>query len=215
MIMMQHFPIEHCWIQESFDGLKTGAIDGQGSYFELGGWSGVPADGGSCNVTGRDGAGKMLRIVSASNTTSKAALTTTTAIGFSAGGVAHFEMRIDTLGTGYYGRAFGIYDSSNANVLNIYFRYNTTNQMAFWSGASATKLMDISLNTWYAVDLYWRQGNCVVFVDGAYKGKGTTADVTNIWNTIQLDCTSPAGGSTVAFDVDDFFVYSAMPLGVV
>lgn len=211
----------HDWIHEHFDGLNTATIIGQGAYNEAGVWidDGMAA-GSTADVVVKSGADKMLTITNkaaAGATNSYIASVLTTTIGAAAGGRIHFKFRVNQNGSGYGGRVALSRDSAN-QVFSIYFRHSTTFQIAFWSGATGTKLMDASNNTWYTVDAYWSAFNSgvagQVYIDGTYIAMCTSTSEEYKWDRISLSAYSPAGGSDCVLDVDDLIVSSAFPLGI-
>lgn len=211
---------KHCWMRETFDGLNTATIIGQGSYFETGAWidDGLAA-GSTAEVTVKSGADKMLtltNVAAAGATNSAIAAVFTTAIGANGGGRIHFKFKCNQ-DSANYGARVVIGDGTN-QPFNIYFRYSTTWQIAFWNG-SGVKIQNASKDTWYTIDATWgatgnTAGPVTVFIDGAWAYKGTLGTYSTKWDRVQISAYSPAGGSDCVLDVDDLYIYSQMPLGL-
>lgn len=209
----------HCWIRESFDGLATGSVIGLGSYFETSSWAWeTQGAGATAEVTVKSGSDKMLTITAPAATgVSNIVSTLTTATGFMGGFRAHWKMKLSVDSpAGVYGAVY-----INGKVWEIYFRYNTTFQLTFYNGSSSTKIMDTAKDTWYTIDAFVGGGTttpyCSIFIDGDYKGRylcGAPVAGTE-WKTLYIESVSPAGaGAATVFDVDDFYLYSTLPLGL-
>jgi hypothetical protein len=207
----------HCWIHESFDALATGSIIGLGSYNEAGSWAwGTQGAGATAEVAVKSGTDKMLVITAPATTGSSnivSALTTST--GFLGGFRAHWKMKLNVDSpSGIYGAVY-----VTNKYFEIYFRYSTTFQIAFYNGSGATKIMDASKDTWYTIDTFVSGGTtmpyCSVFIDGDYKGRyacGTPVAGTE-WDSLYIESASPvAAGSNTVFEVDDLYFYSILPL---
>lgn len=204
----------NCWMHDAFAGIE-GTVIGQGAYNETGAWaSDTLAAGSTATATG--GILTLTNVAAAGATASQISSTLTTATGFNGGGRVHFKMRINQNAAGYGGGIL-IYDGAN-QPFQIYYRYSTTFQIAWWNGA-ATKIQDCNKDQWYTIDAFWgttgnTAGPVEVFIDGAYAYKGTLGTYSTLWNKVKWSASSPAGGANCVLDVDDLYVYSVMPLGI-
>ncbi len=210
----------HRWIHENFDGLATATIVGVGSYNEAGAWaSDTLAAGSTAEVTVKSGADKMLTLMNnaaAGATRSTISSTLTTATGLGGGGRLHWKMKVNNNTTGY-DAGIEFMDGTNLPIA-IYFRYSTTFQFAFYNGAAA-KIQDCNKDQWYTFDVFWgpsgsTAGPITIFIDGAWAYESTVGNYSTLWNKFGIFAASPAGGVDCTLDLDDLYVYSAMPLGL-
>jgi len=203
----------NCWMHDAFAGIE-GTVIGQGVYTECGSWADDTLSAGS-TATATGGVLTLSNNADAASTISYISTTFTTSTGLNGGGRIHFKMRINQNATGYAGGLY-IYDADVNKPWQIYFRYSTTWQIAVWNGAGV-KIQDANKDQWYTIDVFWgptgnTAGPITIFIDGAWAYKYTLGTFSSLWNKLRIYSQSAAGGADCAFDIDDLYVYSAMPL---
>ena len=203
-------PSSHTWMYDAFAGIE-GTVIGQGAYTECGAWADDTLAAGS-TATATGGVLTLSNHAAAGAITSTISSTITSPGAFNFGGRIHFKMRLNQNASGY-GGGVRISDGTN-HAAQIYFRYSTTFQIAFWNGYGY-KLQDANKDQWYTIDAVWSgaTNGVEIFIDGAWAFGGSAGTYHTLWNKLKIYSASAAGGADCDFNLDDFHLYSLCPLG--
>jgi hypothetical protein len=213
-------PSIHGHVMEIFDGLTTGDINAQGTYYECSSWARTAAAGGSCNVAVKSGADKMLSLfspVGAGTSSAEVAISSTIGIGWG-GARIKWKMRIDQDAASFAGGWY-IKNAAAGTVMQLYFRYSSGWKLSWSDGSTITNFAGVpAKNTWYSYDLLIRQGsvgvsNANIYVDGAYVIAKTGGSAAH-WPTVGFYCTNAAAVGDLTLDVDDLYIYNVQPIGL-
>jgi hypothetical protein len=205
-------------VQEIFDGLATGDINGLGSYYECGAW--VTGNAATCTstVAVKSGADKMLRLFAPVGAgTAACGLTLTSPVGLMFGSMIRFKIRTDQDATGFSGGVL-IGDSVPNTKASVRFGYSTGLKLRFYDGTTTTNYMAAAKDTWYQIDMvivniasnvYAR-----VFIDGAIQALLGCGTQTATWPTVRAYCTNTAASGDLNLDIDDLEVWNLYPTGL-
>lgn len=201
----------NCWMHDAFAGL-TGSVIGAGAYNETGVWADDTLTAGS-TATASGGILTLTNNAAAGATRSTISSTVTNGTFLNGGCRVHFKFRADQNATG---NDAGFEILSGSTILMAIYLRGSTDQLDWYNGANAD-FSAAAINTWYTVDAFLgptgsTAGPVEIFLDGAYVYRGTLNTSATAWNKIAFFAASPAGGADTVLDVDDFYIYSAMPL---
>ncbi len=201
-----------CHIAESFDGLSTAAIHGQGVYNSAGAWVAALGGASTANVEVKSGSDKMLTLTAATGSgTSTVTSTLSNRWGFMGGGRISFKIRTNDVDKGAGGVRI---KTAAAEYATMYI--DTDGNIKFWQGTSATTLGVASDNTWYSLDMLITTGtttarNALLFIDGAYINTVAAKAFAALVNTVEPFISADAA-VTKTVNIDDLIVYNAMGL---
>jgi hypothetical protein len=197
-------------LNETFDGLSLANINGQGSYTYFASWA-VTLSGTSAAVVTDLGSGNYcLRLTGDAGAASCYAYLVAAAalpLDLSHGVRVRIKIRTDDVSMGSKGFAIGT--GTATPLCQVYFRNSTTDQLTFWNGTANTKILDVSDNTWYIIDVVifkitTTAIDCMVWVDGVYQASyacGAHAAAAP-WLYFSIYDNPAAAGSDSYIDVD-------------
>ncbi len=192
--------------RETFDGLSTAAVHGQGSYIDLSAWSSTLPATSTVSVAVKSGADKMLTCTSvAGEALYGSDCTFSNRWGFGAGGRISFKMQTSNTVKGESG--LRVMAGSTVKT-QIYFR--NTGKITYWNGSTVTDLQASSNATWYQVDLFIDALYCTIFIDGVYKNRLTTGAAA-LWDKVGV-YGSPDAAVATTTDYDDLLIVNAFGL---
>lgn len=200
-------------IDENFDGLDTGNIEGQGDYAYASAWDDVE-NSGYANVVVKSGSDKNLEIACPANTTQNIKTLFSNKFGLTPGCRVSWKMK-STVDTVNNSGGVLISDVGGTTKASVRFGYNNGWKLRFYNGSALSDIMSAQKDTWYQVDMLFFPGGSgigftQVYIDGVYKG---TYNSTSISGGIkELRAYWTAGASASALYVDDLFVEVYHPL---
>lgn len=196
-------------LDEAFDALVTGAISGQGVYAFFAAWAVILNGTSTAEVVDFGAGDKGVRLIGDAGAASSYAYLVASAglpLDLSHGVRLRFRMRTDDVSMGSKGVAIGT--GTATPLCQVYFLFSATDQLAFWSGAAITKLIDCADNTWYVIDIVIFKTSAtaafaMIWIDGVYiktVACGTHAAGAP-WIYFQVYDNSSAAGSDSRIDV--------------
>ena len=199
-------------LQEDFEGLSLGDINGQGSYTYFASWA-TALSGTSTAEVVSDGSRCIKLIGDAGAGSQYASLVLDSDLNFDLwdGLRLHFRMKTDDVGMGTKGVAIGT--GTATPLCQIYYRNSTTDQLTFYNATTNTKLVETTDNTWAEIDMFIvctgaTTSVCIVYIDGVYIGAyATGAHALGVpWLYFNVYDNPSTAGSDSWIEVDDIWM---------
>lgn len=203
-------------IDESFDSLNVGNIEGQGSYQYASAWDDVEGTG-YATIKIESGSDKYLEIAPPASTTQNIKTTMSNKFGLTPGCRVSWKMKCTSGVSGIRGGVL-IADSGDNSRGSVRFYSDGTLKIRFYSGSGYTDIMNASVDTWYSIDMRYFPGESgvgfvQVWVDGVYRGTFTsTAIVTGGGGLNSIRAYWTNGTEAGKLYIDDLFVEVYHPL---
>lgn len=193
-------------VDEPFDSLNTGNIDGQGNYPHAGTWSVTPAIGTSCEVVVKSGSDKMLRLSDTSGT-NKAKCTLDIDSPYEIiRGIFSVKVRVNNLNANTRGNV-GFTNSENEDNWTGIILSGDGDKFRWRIGTGGANdfMTGLSANTWYHIVAYFdifSQKVCI-WVDDVWKGVYEFGADPDIFDRIIVQ-TGEAGQND--WDIEDLLI---------
>ena len=161
-------------LDEDFDDLALAAIAGQGAYSYFAAWAAILNGTSTADVVDFGAGDQGLRLIGDAGAASSYAYLVKSAglpLDLSHGVGLRLRIRTDDVSMGSKGIAIGT--GTATPLCQVFFRFSTTDQLAFYSGTTITKLIDCADNTWYVIDIVIFKTSAtaafaMIWIDGVY-----------------------------------------------
>jgi len=203
-------------IDEPFDGLTTGNIDGQGSYTYASAWD-DPAETGYANVIVKSGSDKCLEINPPASTTQNIKTVVSNKFGLTPGFRLSWKMKSSTDASGNSGGLL-IADAGGTTRASVRFGYSGAWKLRFYNGSTYYLDMNASADTWYQIDMVFQPGASgvgivLLYIDGVYKGTFSSTQIAASGKGLEeLRIYWTSGTTETALYVDDLILEVYHPL---